>query len=72
MDLQRKCTERWAVHDFLSLNLHTGFFHNVSQQEKENLCNLEKKYSSVSGGKGFPVSPSSLKEVKNMKIGERE
>ncbi|XP_054829551.1 pleckstrin homology-like domain family B member 2 isoform X5 [Eublepharis macularius] len=32
------------------------------QREKENLCNLEKKYSSVSGGKGFPISPSSLKE----------
>ncbi|XP_015261447.1 PREDICTED: pleckstrin homology-like domain family B member 2 [Gekko japonicus] len=32
------------------------------QREKENLCNLEKKYSSVSGGKEFPVSPSSLKE----------
>uniref|UniRef100_F7EZ49 Pleckstrin homology like domain family B member 2 n=1 Tax=Ornithorhynchus anatinus TaxID=9258 RepID=F7EZ49_ORNAN len=33
------------------------------QKEKENLCNLEKKYSSLSGGKGFPGSPSSLKEV---------
>ncbi|XP_078245967.1 pleckstrin homology-like domain family B member 2 isoform X6 [Pogona vitticeps] len=32
------------------------------QREKENLCNLEKKYASLSGGKGFPVSPSSLKE----------
>nr|XP_056714381.1 pleckstrin homology-like domain family B member 2 isoform X5 [Euleptes europaea] len=32
------------------------------QREKENLCNLEKKYSSLSGGKGIPVSPSSLKE----------
>ncbi|XP_048349473.1 pleckstrin homology-like domain family B member 2 isoform X7 [Sphaerodactylus townsendi] len=32
------------------------------QREKENLCNLEKKYSSISGGKGFPVSPTSLKE----------
>ncbi|XP_062367979.1 pleckstrin homology-like domain family B member 2 isoform X2 [Cinclus cinclus] len=32
------------------------------QREKENLCNLEKKYSALSGGKGFPVSPSSLKE----------
>ncbi|KAM6438980.1 pleckstrin homology-like domain family B member 2 isoform 2-T2 [Rhynochetos jubatus] len=32
------------------------------QREKENLCNLEKKYSTLSGGKGFPVSPSSLKE----------
>ncbi|XP_048349466.1 pleckstrin homology-like domain family B member 2 isoform X2 [Sphaerodactylus townsendi] len=25
------------------------------QREKENLCNLEKKYSSISGGKGFPA-----------------
>ncbi|XP_074070579.1 pleckstrin homology-like domain family B member 2 isoform X4 [Macrotis lagotis] len=32
------------------------------QREKENLCNLEKKYSSLSGGKGFPVSPNILKE----------
>ncbi|XP_048071162.1 pleckstrin homology-like domain family B member 2 isoform X15 [Ursus arctos] len=32
------------------------------QREKENLCNLEKKYSSLSGGKGFPVNPSTLKE----------
>uniref|UniRef100_A0A7M4EUD1 Pleckstrin homology like domain family B member 2 n=1 Tax=Crocodylus porosus TaxID=8502 RepID=A0A7M4EUD1_CROPO len=32
------------------------------QREKENLCNLEKKYSGLSGGRGFPISPSSLKE----------
>ncbi|XP_075764616.1 pleckstrin homology-like domain family B member 2 isoform X10 [Pelodiscus sinensis] len=32
------------------------------QREKENLCNLEKKYSGLSGGKGFPVHPSSFKE----------
>ncbi|XP_026652518.2 pleckstrin homology-like domain family B member 2 isoform X4 [Zonotrichia albicollis] len=32
------------------------------QREKENLCNLEKKYSTLSGEKGFPVSPNSLKE----------
>ncbi|XP_072821541.1 pleckstrin homology-like domain family B member 2 isoform X11 [Vicugna pacos] len=32
------------------------------QREKENLCTLEKKYSSLSGGKGFPVNPSTLKE----------
>ncbi|XP_032775651.1 pleckstrin homology-like domain family B member 2 isoform X6 [Strigops habroptila] len=32
------------------------------QREKENICNLEKKYSTLSGGKGFPVSPNSLKE----------
>ncbi|KAM6446681.1 pleckstrin homology-like domain family B member 2 isoform 2-T3 [Liasis olivaceus] len=32
------------------------------QRETENLCSLENKYSSLSGGKGFPLSPSSLKE----------
>nr|KAF6379832.1 pleckstrin homology like domain family B member 2 [Myotis myotis] len=32
------------------------------QREKENLCNLEKKYSNLSGGKGFPVNPNTLKE----------
>ncbi|XP_029411117.1 pleckstrin homology-like domain family B member 2 isoform X6 [Nannospalax galili] len=32
------------------------------QREKENLCNLEKKYSSLTGGKGFPVNPNTLKE----------
>nr|XP_033796989.1 pleckstrin homology-like domain family B member 2 isoform X6 [Geotrypetes seraphini] len=31
-------------------------------REKENLCHLEKKYTSLTGGKGFPVNPSSLKE----------
>uniref|UniRef100_A0A8D2QTG5 Pleckstrin homology like domain family B member 2 n=1 Tax=Zosterops lateralis melanops TaxID=1220523 RepID=A0A8D2QTG5_ZOSLA len=35
----------------------------ILQREKENLCNLEKKYSTLSGGKGFPVSPNSLKEA---------
>ncbi|XP_054019314.1 pleckstrin homology-like domain family B member 2 isoform X3 [Dryobates pubescens] len=35
------------------------------QREKENLCNLEKKYSMLSGGKGFPVSPNSLKELRS-------
>ncbi|XP_060054380.1 pleckstrin homology-like domain family B member 2 isoform X14 [Erinaceus europaeus] len=33
------------------------------QREKENLCNLEKKYSSLSGGKEFPVNPDTLKEA---------
>lgn len=33
------------------------------QREKENLCNLEKKYSSLTGGKGFPINPNTLKEV---------
>uniref|UniRef100_A0AC11E654 Pleckstrin homology like domain family B member 2 n=1 Tax=Ovis aries TaxID=9940 RepID=A0AC11E654_SHEEP len=35
------------------------------QREKENLCNLEKKYSSLSGGKGFPVTPNTLKEQRS-------
>ncbi|XP_051047514.1 pleckstrin homology-like domain family B member 2 isoform X7 [Phodopus roborovskii] len=33
------------------------------QREKENLCHLEKKYSSLTGGKGFPINPSTLKEA---------
>lgn len=32
------------------------------QREKENLCNLEKKYSSLTGGKAFPINPNTLKE----------
>uniref|UniRef100_A0A8C6HXS1 Pleckstrin homology like domain, family B, member 2 n=1 Tax=Mus spicilegus TaxID=10103 RepID=A0A8C6HXS1_MUSSI len=33
------------------------------QREKENLCNLEKKYSSLTGGKGFLINPNTLKEA---------
>ncbi|XP_050953808.1 pleckstrin homology-like domain family B member 2 isoform X2 [Labeo rohita] len=32
------------------------------QREKENLVNLEKKYSELTGALGFPVSPISMKE----------
>uniref|UniRef100_A0A9J8D7G2 Pleckstrin homology-like domain family B member 1 n=1 Tax=Cyprinus carpio carpio TaxID=630221 RepID=A0A9J8D7G2_CYPCA len=32
------------------------------QREKENLANLEKKYSELTGALGFPVSPISMKE----------
>ncbi|XP_069046040.1 pleckstrin homology-like domain family B member 2 isoform X15 [Lepisosteus oculatus] len=32
------------------------------QREKENLANLEKKYVELTGGRGFPVSPDSMKE----------
>ncbi|XP_043928380.1 pleckstrin homology-like domain family B member 2 [Protopterus annectens] len=32
------------------------------QREKEHLINLEKRYSELTGGKGFTISPSSLKE----------
>ncbi|XP_035873973.1 pleckstrin homology-like domain family B member 2 isoform X10 [Phyllostomus discolor] len=39
------------------------------QREKENLCNLEKKYSSLSGGKGFPVNSNVLKEA-HMPLGQ--
>ncbi|XP_060755702.1 pleckstrin homology-like domain family B member 2 isoform X3 [Neoarius graeffei] len=32
------------------------------QREKENLNNLEKKYGELTGGRGFPVNPLSMKE----------
>ncbi|XP_051737960.1 pleckstrin homology-like domain family B member 2 isoform X3 [Ctenopharyngodon idella] len=32
------------------------------QREKENLVNLEKKYSELTGALGFPLSPISMKE----------
>ncbi|KAI4898585.1 hypothetical protein NFI96_033238 [Prochilodus magdalenae] len=32
------------------------------QQEKENLASLEKKYAELTGGRGFPVNPLSMKE----------
>lgn len=36
----------------------------VFSQEKENLANLAKKYSELTGALGFPVSPISMKEVR--------
>ncbi|XP_041089146.1 pleckstrin homology-like domain family B member 2 isoform X3 [Polyodon spathula] len=33
------------------------------QREREKLGTLEKKYSELTGGKGFPVNPNSMKEV---------
>ncbi|XP_048202543.1 pleckstrin homology-like domain family B member 2 isoform X8 [Perognathus longimembris pacificus] len=39
------------------------------QREKENLCNLEKKYTILSGGKGFPVNSNTLKEA-HMPLGQ--
>lgn len=35
----------------------------IFSQEKENLVNLEKKYSELTGALGFPVSPISMKGV---------
>ncbi|XP_036413773.1 pleckstrin homology-like domain family B member 2 isoform X2 [Colossoma macropomum] len=32
------------------------------QQEKESLASLEKKYAELTGGRGFPVNPLSMKE----------
>ncbi|MGH0180959.1 UNVERIFIED_CONTAM: hypothetical protein FKN15_005680 [Acipenser sinensis] len=32
------------------------------KKEKEKLGNLEKKYSELTGGRGFPVNPNSMKE----------
>uniref|UniRef100_A0AAZ3RC13 PH domain-containing protein n=1 Tax=Oncorhynchus tshawytscha TaxID=74940 RepID=A0AAZ3RC13_ONCTS len=33
------------------------------QREKDNLASVEKKYADLTGGRGFPLSPISLKEV---------
>uniref|UniRef100_A0AAR2IT87 PH domain-containing protein n=1 Tax=Pygocentrus nattereri TaxID=42514 RepID=A0AAR2IT87_PYGNA len=33
------------------------------QREKESLASLEKKYAELTGGRGFPVNPLSMKEV---------
>uniref|UniRef100_A0A8C9RMV1 Pleckstrin homology like domain family B member 2 n=1 Tax=Scleropages formosus TaxID=113540 RepID=A0A8C9RMV1_SCLFO len=35
------------------------------QREKEKLESLERKYSEITGGKDFPLSPITLKEVQN-------
>ncbi|TSK98511.1 Pleckstrin homology-like domain family B member 2 [Bagarius yarrelli] len=32
------------------------------QREKENLSNLERKYSELTGGRSFPINPLSMKE----------
>ncbi|XP_069061037.1 pleckstrin homology-like domain family B member 2 isoform X1 [Pleurodeles waltl] len=32
-------------------------------QERDNLCNVEKKYSNLTGGKHFPANDSCLKEI---------
>ncbi|KAL2085865.1 hypothetical protein ACEWY4_019185 [Coilia grayii] len=32
------------------------------QREKENFANLERKYADLTGGRGFPVNPNSMKE----------
>uniref|UniRef100_A0A8C7P2U8 PH domain-containing protein n=1 Tax=Oncorhynchus mykiss TaxID=8022 RepID=A0A8C7P2U8_ONCMY len=33
------------------------------QKEKDNLASVEKKYADLTGGRGFPLSPISLKEM---------
>ncbi|MBN3321686.1 PHLB2 protein, partial [Atractosteus spatula] len=40
------------------------------QREKENLANLEKKYVELTGGRGFPVSPDSMKEECSMLLAD--
>uniref|UniRef100_A0A6Q2X4I3 Pleckstrin homology-like domain family B member 1 n=1 Tax=Esox lucius TaxID=8010 RepID=A0A6Q2X4I3_ESOLU len=36
--------------------------HMMLQREKDNLGTLERRYAELTGGRGFPVSPISLKE----------
>uniref|UniRef100_A0A6Q2YEK9 Pleckstrin homology-like domain family B member 1 n=1 Tax=Esox lucius TaxID=8010 RepID=A0A6Q2YEK9_ESOLU len=38
--------------------------HMMLQREKDNLGTLERRYAELTGGRGFPVSPISLKEVR--------
>uniref|UniRef100_A0A8C6LBL8 Pleckstrin homology like domain family B member 1 n=1 Tax=Nothobranchius furzeri TaxID=105023 RepID=A0A8C6LBL8_NOTFU len=40
----------------------------VLQKEKERLSTLEKRYHMLSGGKGFPRSPTALREVFRSKL----
>ncbi|XP_069493286.1 pleckstrin homology-like domain family B member 2 isoform X2 [Ambystoma mexicanum] len=35
----------------------------VIRKERDNLCNVEKKYADLTGGKHFPVNDTSLKEM---------
>uniref|UniRef100_A0A3P8ZS02 Pleckstrin homology-like domain family B member 1 n=1 Tax=Esox lucius TaxID=8010 RepID=A0A3P8ZS02_ESOLU len=37
--------------------------HMMLQREKDNLGTLERRYAELTGGRGFPVSPISLKEL---------
>uniref|UniRef100_A0A8C9WPI6 Pleckstrin homology like domain family B member 2 n=1 Tax=Scleropages formosus TaxID=113540 RepID=A0A8C9WPI6_SCLFO len=41
-------------------------------KEKERLMILGKKYSELTGGRNFPLTPSNLKEIKNGKCGNQD
>ncbi|XP_056105033.1 pleckstrin homology-like domain family B member 2 isoform X8 [Rhinichthys klamathensis goyatoka] len=62
--LKKQCTQisQQAQRDKDSFVKEKNNLQMMLQQEKENLINLEKKYSELTGALGFPVSPISMKE----------
>ncbi|CAM4574916.1 unnamed protein product [Leuciscus chuanchicus] len=62
--LKKQCTQisQQAQRDKDSFVKEKNNLQRMLQQEKENLVNLEKKYSELTGALGFPVSPISMKE----------
>ncbi|KAK7123653.1 hypothetical protein R3I93_021926 [Phoxinus phoxinus] len=62
--LKKQCTQisQQAQRDKDSFVKEKNNLQMMLQQEKENLVNLEKKYSELTGALGFPVSPISMKE----------
>ncbi|XP_077100967.1 pleckstrin homology-like domain family B member 2 isoform X4 [Siphateles boraxobius] len=62
--LKKQCTQisQQAQRDKDSFVKEKNNLQMMLQQEKENLVNLEKKYSELTGALGFPVNPISMKE----------
>ncbi|XP_056306312.1 pleckstrin homology-like domain family B member 2 isoform X4 [Danio aesculapii] len=62
--LKKQCTQisQQAQRDKDSFVKEKNNLQMMLQREKENLVNLEKKYSELTGSLGFPVSPMSMKE----------
>ncbi|XP_056306310.1 pleckstrin homology-like domain family B member 2 isoform X2 [Danio aesculapii] len=63
--LKKQCTQisQQAQRDKDSFVKEKNNLQMMLQREKENLVNLEKKYSELTGSLGFPVSPMSMKEA---------
>ncbi|XP_067290977.1 pleckstrin homology-like domain family B member 2 isoform X3 [Pseudorasbora parva] len=62
--LKKQCTQisQQAQRDKDSFVKEKNNLQMMLQREKENLVNLEKKYSELTGALGFPVNPISMKE----------
>ncbi|KAK9953240.1 hypothetical protein ABG768_017248 [Culter alburnus] len=62
--LKKQCTQisQQAQRDKDNFVKEKNNLQMMLQREKENLVNLEKKYSELTGALGFPLSPISMKE----------